>query len=353
MSTEAITQRIGQGADPGAVGFDGDLGIQTDAGTTNALGGNVTDGTLVGDPNSSLFQQVGSPFSTNGSPGNDLLVAQSARYNAPSTDNIRAGRGILTVGSQGASVQELHNRLGAIGFNAPSGDAYTAETASAVRAFQTAYRLQATGDVGQTTLSKLDASDGGFNGGGTRLFPEGAVASPNYPVYSYPGVPHHMTATGGFQEPHHDHSYKGPSKAIFGDSPQTITNLPGANRNLGIDYTTSDGLVRPWWGGRVTQVGWEGSYGNRIHVETDITYRYNGQDYRVQTAYAHAESYNSDLQVGSRVEKGENIGVMGGTGGNYGAHVDLRIWIDVPGQGRVDLSPNAIREQRLDRGLTP
>lgn len=125
-----------------------------------------------------------------------------------------------------------------------------------------------------------------------------------------------------------------------------ITTQPPSDRNYGFDYVTegtnTDEEIFAWYGGVVTFSGWAGGYGNRIIIETDIRYTYNGEEYPVFTAYAHNDE--NFVQEGDFVEAGDSIGEMGGTGGNYGAHVDLRIWIMV-GDQRVDLSPNVLESQ--------
>jgi hypothetical protein len=129
-----------------------------------------------------------------------------------------------------------------------------------------------------------------------------------------------------------------------------ITTSAASDKNLGFDYVTegtnTDEDVFAWYGGVVTKSGLEGGYGNRVTIETDIRYNYQGADYIVYTAYAH----NDELFVskGDFVESGDLIAEMGGTGSgggtSYPAHVDFRTWIIVDGDV-VDVSPNLLESQ--------
>ena len=125
--------------------------------------------------------------------------------------------------------------------------------------------------------------------------------------------------------------------------------VPAGPHNLGFDYVIEndeDEQIIAWYGGLVTQSGLAGGYGNRITIETDVRYNYEGTDYIVYTAYGHNdENY---VEVGEVVQAGDVIGEMGGTGTGgatvYGAHVDLRTWITVEGS-RIDISPNELERQ--------
>lgn len=129
-----------------------------------------------------------------------------------------------------------------------------------------------------------------------------------------------------------------------------ISTSAASDKNLGFDYVTegtnTNEDVFAWYGGVVTKSGLDGGYGNRVTIETDIRYNYQGTDYIVYTAYAH----NDDLFVekGDFVVAGDVIAEMGGTGSggntNYPAHVDLRTWI-VVNNDVVDVSPNLLEGQ--------
>lgn len=127
------------------------------------------------------------------------------------------------------------------------------------------------------------------------------------------------------------------------------TTSAASDKNLGFDYVTENNPneeVYAWYGGVVTFSAIQGGYGRRVIIETDIRYNYQGQDYVVYTAYAHNDQ--NFVQKGDFVEAGDTIAEMGGTGSGgatvYGAHVDLRIWIEVNGT-RIDLSPNVLENQ--------
>ena len=128
-----------------------------------------------------------------------------------------------------------------------------------------------------------------------------------------------------------------------------VQTVPAGPHNLGFDYVIENDegeRIIAWYGGLVTQSGLAGGYGNRITIETDVRYNYNGTDYIVYTAYGHNdENY---VEVGEVVQAGDVIGEMGGTGTGgvtrYGAHVDLRTWITVEGN-RIDISPNELERQ--------
>jgi|GEM_PF-3083119 len=139
------------------------------------------------------------------------------------------------------------------------------------------------------------------------------------------------------------HSLKPPQKAIFKDG--TLEQLPAAKRNLGIDYVPQENWkIVTWYGGTVEWVGRQGAYGNRIIIKTNVTYKLNGKDYIVYQAYAHAAHFLDNMKEGQQVGQFEHIGRMGSTGGDYGAHIDLRTYIWVNGE-RVDLSLHALENQ--------
>jgi murein DD-endopeptidase MepM/ murein hydrolase activator NlpD len=170
--------------------------------------------------------------------------------------------------------------------------------------------------------------------------PEFQLSSPKYPVCDSP-VLGKITFTGGFMESL-GHSRKPYTKAIFKDG--NLMTLPPSNRNLGVDYVypQNDKNIRCWYSGRVLFVGWENGYGNRCRIAYEVKFNFNGKNYPVYGAYAHAKSFN--IKRGQIVSQGEIIGVEGGTGGNYPSHVDYRQWIEVNGQ-LIDISPNLLESQ--------
>ena len=171
--------------------------------------------------------------------------------------------------------------------------------------------------------------------------------------------------TGGFMEPSGHGDKNQQAYVIFENDPNNIVSFPDTlisdgqggytndNYNIGIDYTvnTADELTRSWYSGEVVQAGLEGGYGNRVHVKTDVTYEFDGREYDVYTAYAHLDSI--DVQVGDRVNQGDNLGEMGGTGSGgvtrYDPHVDLQTWIQLDDGRKVNLSPNLLQKQLAER----
>ena len=74
-------------------------------------------------------------------------------------------------------------------------------------------------------------------------------------------------------------------------------------------YATADGVV-----GRT---GWVGGYGNLIELE-------HGKG--IQTRYGHLSSIS--VTPGSRVKRGQLIGLMGSTGRSTGSHLHYEVRID-------------------------
>lgn len=171
--------------------------------------------------------------------------------------------------------------------------------------------------------------------------PEHQVSSPNYPVINNSPVGN-IRITGGFMEPR-GHGHKRGKHPIIKANGEYEVRGSGP-MNLGIDYVESRSRIITWYGGIVVKKGWEGGYGNRTHIQTDVTYTFQGQTYQVYQAYAHARSFKKNIQKGTRVKQGETIGIMGSTGGKYGAHIDCRTYIIVNGQ-IVDLNINALENQ--------
>lgn len=181
-------------------------------------------------------------------------------------------------------------------------------------------------------------------------FAEGQVTRANYERFQSDRGGD-FTVTGGFMEPH-GHSRKGETQAVFSSDPENATTLPASDRNLGVDYVVHDEgkPANVWYGGLVTQAGLDGGYGNRVTVETDVTFMYQGREYTVIQAYAHLARV--DAELGQIVNAGESVGKMGGTGSGgavrYAEHIDLRTWITVDGQ-RIDISPNVLDRQLTER----
>lgn len=163
--------------------------------------------------------------------------------------------------------------------------------------------------------------------------PEQQLRAPDYPIIKSP-VLGLITVTGGFMEAH-GHSAKREATCIWETGEKEI--LPPSDRNLGIDYVSSDGLIRSWYPGLVLSVGEEKGYGLRCHIRYDTPFFWEGQRHAVTAAFAHAKSFG--VKEGYKVDQGEIIGFMGNSGGNYPLHVDYRLTAQINGV-LTDISPN-------------
>jgi murein DD-endopeptidase MepM/ murein hydrolase activator NlpD len=164
----------------------------------------------------------------------------------------------------------------------------------------------------------------------------------NYQEFSHPLLGE-ITVTGGYMEPD-GHSWKPELKAIFLDG--MLKKLHPAPRNIGIDYVVSNRKVKAWYGGTVTKRGQEGGYGQRVHLQLNVTYDFLGKQYQVYQAFAHLQEIS--VSVGQTVEQGEQVGIMGGSGASsdhdYPLHVDLSTYIFIGGE-LVQLNPQALDRQ--------
>jgi hypothetical protein len=176
--------------------------------------------------------------------------------------------------------------------------------------------------------------------------PERQVSAP-YQNYSHP-VMGTITITAGFMEPH-GHGFKSTArKAIYADGSVRISQ-PG-NYNIGIDYTQGFGSnVTCMYSGTVIQAGFEGGYGNRIHIKLDQPFVFNGKSYDCFQAYAHCLKLLKS--VGQKVSQGEAIAIEAGHGSSgphdYGSHVDLDTYCIINGE-KHHLNPDL-----LGRSLKP
>lgn len=161
--------------------------------------------------------------------------------------------------------------------------------------------------------------------------PEKQVSAP-YLTYTHP-VMGSITITSGFMEPN-GHGFKSTSrKAIYADG--SIRVSPPGNYNIGIDYTKGFGSnVTCMYSGTVVQAGFEGGYGNRIHVKLDQPFAIGGNSYDCFQAYAHCLQLLKG--VGQRVSQGEAIAIEAGHGSSgphdYGSHVDLDTYCMINGE---------------------
>jgi len=192
-----------------------------------------------------------------------------------------------------------------------------------------------------------------------RLIPETLVNSSadeydGFEIFNEP-----VEITAGFMEPDFHGFKEYASYAIFENDPNTIQTIPAFDDyNIGIDYdvNTADESTKAWYSGEVISAeNSENGYGNRVIVDTDVTYEFNGREYQVRTAYAHLDTI--DVQVGDRISQGQSVGEMGGTGNtasleypnNYSPHVDLQISIQLDDGKLVNISPNLLQKQLAER----
>ncbi|MGF1482436.1 MAG: peptidoglycan-binding protein [Cyanophyceae cyanobacterium] len=171
--------------------------------------------------------------------------------------------------------------------------------------------------------------------------PERQLDASNYPAFDSTVIGSGYF-TGGFFEPDGHGQKSFTTKYIAGDTPDEVQTKAPGRYNIGVDYVVSDNQVKALYGGTVIKAGNEGGYGNRIHVQTDLTYQFQGQEYPLYAAYAHLAEI--DVKPGQAIEQGEHIGIQGNTGASSGPHVDLATWIEVNGE-KIYVSPNAIDKQ--------
>ncbi len=85
----------------------------------------------------------------------------------------------------------------------------------------------------------------------------------------------------------------------------------------GVDFATPTGTPVPAAAdGKIVYIGTRGGYGKYVQVK-------HGSGY--STAYAHLNSYNKNLKVGSFVKKGDIIAYSGNTGRSTGPHLHFEV----------------------------
>lgn len=169
-----------------------------------------------------------------------------------------------------------------------------------------------------------------------------------------------IKATGGFMEPH-GHGYKSEARYFIDSSNlDHIQRIDPGYYNIGVDYVvqTPDQDAQNWYSGTVSYATTsDGGYGQSVYIDSDVQYVLNGNSYPVKLAYSHLDEIDPAITAGARVDQGQRIGEMGGTGTTpnaYPEHVDFRAWIEVPrsdGQGlrEIYISPDALSQNLLQQ----
>ncbi len=101
--------------------------------------------------------------------------------------------------------------------------------------------------------------------------------------------------------------------------------------HLGVDYAAPVGTpVRVVGDGTVEFAGWQGGYGNVVHI------KHNGSD---TTVYAHLSRI--DVRKGQRVTQGQNIGAVGATGWATGPHLHFEFRVNGVHKDPLSIARNA------------
>ncbi len=147
--------------------------------------------------------------------------------------------------------------------------------------------------------------------------------------------------TEGFMARGGPHSSKSATLAVFSDNPSVAEPIAAGVYNLGIDYVTTNGRIQSWFAGQVVDIiSSNTGYGNRLIMQSDLSFDYQGRSYPVFAHYAHADSFN--VREGDQVRAGQDIGDQGSTGSSTGDHVDFLTWITLDSGQRVYISPNLL-----------
>ena len=194
----------------------------------------------------------------------------------------RLGSRAMHVGSRGWDVAALQFMLRRRGYSVGVDGGYGANTAAAVRRFQSAAGLRADGLAGRSTLHALEH---GVRSPGRRV-----------PVSSVSGPVRFLT----------------PVAAPIGDG----FGHPGGRRHDGIDLLAHAGApVGAAGRGVVSFAGWNsGGYGNLVIVQHRLGY---------ETYYAHLSAIA--VGVGRAVAGGSRIGSVGATGHVTGPHLHFEV----------------------------
>jgi murein DD-endopeptidase MepM/ murein hydrolase activator NlpD len=101
---------------------------------------------------------------------------------------------------------------------------------------------------------------------------------------------------------------------VIGSSITSGFGMRWGKLHKGVDLTSSNRSILASDNGKVIYAGYKSDYGNHIIID-----HLNGYE----TVYGHLSKIN--VTVGSTVEKGEKIGVMGNTGDSTGTHLHFEV----------------------------
>ncbi len=106
-----------------------------------------------------------------------------------------------------------------------------------------------------------------------------------------------------------------------------------------IDFRAKIGTpVKAAGDGVVTRIGTNGAYGKYLRISHNDTY---------STAYAHLNSFNRKLRIGSRVKKGQVVAYTGNTGRSTGPHLHFEL---IKGKKKVNpFKEKAVIEKFLSK----
>ena len=108
--------------------------------------------------------------------------------------------------------------------------------------------------------------------------------------------------------------HAGPLSSPYGGRPNPFTGR-GSESHGGLDFKGNSGdAVRSTAGGKVTQAGRHGGYGNAVTVS---------HAYGHSTLYAHLSRI--DVEVGQQVAAGDTVGRVGSTGRSTGPHLHYEV----------------------------
>lgn len=156
------------------------------------------------------------------------------------------------------------------------------------------------------------------------------------------------TLTSNHMEP--GHGRKPAALVLVGGE---VVRQPEGRYNYGWDLINNDLKIKSFLGGEIVRIDeqdrsgkYPTGYGRLVEVKTDKMITVDGKQYPLYIHYAHATPDSFlNIEVGERLEVGQEIGKIGGTGrwategDTFSPHLDVRGYIWVDGK-RVHISPS-------------